>query len=210
MIKVLVVDDSRVYHRFIAEKLGNNHLVIPVFDSRIAIDEIEKAQPDIILIDMEMPYITGLELSVLINKNVRIRAIPVIIMTGSYSEKLITAAIKSYAMDILPKSSHEVFLVHKIDGIIKQKEMIEQDAKNLQLESIKALIASMNHNINNALQISNSTLSKCFKIADDEIYPSLKKIEECNERIKLVIKKLNSLNSVILEDYTEDVSMLKF
>lgn len=202
MKKILVVDDSKTFHMHVKNMLHNDYDIISCLNPNEAIASLEKNNPDIVLIDVEMPEMNGFELSLLIHQNKDLASIPVLIMTGSFSEDLILKAIESFAMDILPKNSSEKFLNAKIAALIRQKRLIEEHTRDMQLKAIKAMLVTNNHVINNALQVSDSALKKIRRNFTDQVLLELiAKGISSNDRIKDIVIKLNDLNSVeLIED----------
>ena len=66
MIKLLIVDDHRLFSNGLAallEKYEDFEVLKQVDDSRNAIHEVQNLNPDVVLIDFNMPNINGLELT---------------------------------------------------------------------------------------------------------------------------------------------------
>lgn len=62
-IKVLAADDSTVARRFLAEAIGSDpelELVALAGNGRVALDRLENADPDVVVLDVEMPELDGL------------------------------------------------------------------------------------------------------------------------------------------------------
>jgi two-component system, chemotaxis family, protein-glutamate methylesterase/glutaminase len=63
-IRVLVVDDAAVVRRQVSLLLGEDpglHVVATAPNGRIALTKVEQFQPDVVLLDLEMPELDGLE-----------------------------------------------------------------------------------------------------------------------------------------------------
>ena len=63
-VRVLVVDDYQAWHRFVAKTLqntGNFQVVREVGDGVEAVREAEELQPDLVLLDIGLPSMNGLE-----------------------------------------------------------------------------------------------------------------------------------------------------
>lgn len=208
--KILLVDDSKTFHHYLREAFQDKFEIISILDPTEALKSAVENSPDLILLDLEMPIINGFELSIELHLNQLTTAIPVLILTGSYSEKLILKAIESFSMDILPKDSSKEFLLNKIHAIIRQKEIITSHVREKQLNAVRALISLNNHELNNALQISNSYLDKALKSSnEEEILKFINKGLYCNKRIHEVVMKLNNLEETEVEDKESKIPMLK-
>ncbi len=63
-VRLLLVDDSELFRRFIAELLADSNalkIVGEAADGREAIESMSKFHPDVVLLDMEMPVMDGME-----------------------------------------------------------------------------------------------------------------------------------------------------
>ena len=101
--RVLVVDDSPIDRRLagkIIESAGDL-IVRYASDGREALDLMERETPAVVLTDMQMPEIDGLELV----KAVRGQypSIPVVLMTAHGSEEIAILALKAGAASYVPK-----------------------------------------------------------------------------------------------------------
>lgn len=103
MIKVLVVDDSPV-DRARASGLISKRMectLLEASNGREALSMIETHHPEIVLTDLQMPLMDGLELVTAIKD--RFPDIPVILMTAKGSEEIATQALLSGAASYVPK-----------------------------------------------------------------------------------------------------------
>jgi CheY-like chemotaxis protein len=82
--RVLLVDDERDGREICADYLGSQGFeVLQAEGGADAIDVAIKRHPDLIVMDLEMPRMTGLEAVRRLKADPRTRAIPVILLTGS-------------------------------------------------------------------------------------------------------------------------------
>jgi len=64
LIKVLVVDDSNLMRRMLSDILRSHPQIVVVgtaINGRMAINQLDRLQPDVITLDVEMPFMNGLE-----------------------------------------------------------------------------------------------------------------------------------------------------
>ncbi len=81
--KILAVDDDVAIVRMIEFKLKAAGLeVICAFNGQEALDKIAGDKPDLLITDINMPQMTGIELVRQLKKSVQTRDIPVIILTA--------------------------------------------------------------------------------------------------------------------------------
>jgi two-component system cell cycle response regulator DivK len=94
--KVLVVEDNELNLRLFCDLLrAHDYEVEGVRDGREALDRARAFEPDLIVMDIQMPYVTGLELTVAIRSDEGLKAIPIMAVTayaGKGDEERIRAA----------------------------------------------------------------------------------------------------------------------
>ncbi len=103
-VPLLVVDDDPNYFRRIEALLqGEGYALHYVRDSAAAFDEIARADPRIVLSDLMMPKVTGLELCRQLKADPRTRDIPVILLTALDDEEYLSRCLEAGADDFLSK-----------------------------------------------------------------------------------------------------------
>lgn len=86
--RVLIVDDSMSNRKALsitAQQLG--YRTVTAIDGEEALEEIAKAVPDLILSDLEMPRMNGLELAKAVRANSELKRIPFIMITSRATNK---------------------------------------------------------------------------------------------------------------------------
>lgn len=102
MTSVLVVDDSSIDRRLAGALLAKRgYAVSYATDGRDALEHIERARPDVVVTDLQMPHMTGLELVEAVRK--KFPSLPVILMTAHGSEQIAMDALKMGAASFVPK-----------------------------------------------------------------------------------------------------------
>jgi len=102
MALVLVVDDSAMDRRLAGALLTKRGFEVDyAADGREALTKIEAKRPDLVVTDLQMPEMTGLELVVAVRK--RFPSLPVVLMTAHGSEAIAMLALKTGASSFVPK-----------------------------------------------------------------------------------------------------------
>ncbi len=127
MATVLVVDDSPVDRRLVGGLLNKTPKIEILYagDGEEALELMERQCPTIVLTDMIMPNLDGLELTAEINK--RYPLVPVILMTGKGNEEIAVRALQMGASSYVPKSSLAAMLVDTVENVLSvaQEEQIQ-------------------------------------------------------------------------------------
>jgi CheY-like chemotaxis protein len=104
MTTVLIVDDSVVDRKLAGGCLKNCDLEVAfACDGREALDLMADDLPDVVVTDLQMPEVDGLELTKQIRK--LHRNIPVILMTAHGNEEVAVAALNAGAASYVPKKN---------------------------------------------------------------------------------------------------------
>ncbi len=94
--RVLVVEDNELNLKLFCDLLrAHGYLVEPVRDGREAVARARVVEPDLIVMDIQMPHVTGYELIVELKSDEALRATPVMAVTayaGREDEERIRAA----------------------------------------------------------------------------------------------------------------------
>ena len=114
--KILVIDDDKLVLGSIKKQLKNKNLTIQLIDDPIqAFEEISKNQYDLILCDIRMKSISGLD--VLKRIKLKYPDIPVIIITGYIDDKIMENAVNLGSSDFLIKPITKKVLLNSISNI---------------------------------------------------------------------------------------------
>lgn len=106
MIRVLLADDHAIVRdgvRAILEREADLTVVAAVADGRAALRETERLQPDVVLIDIAMPELGGIEAAVLIRE--RCPAVRVIVLSMHASAEHVYRALQAGVCGYLVKES---------------------------------------------------------------------------------------------------------
>jgi CheY-like chemotaxis protein len=109
MARVLVVEDSRTQAQEIQLLLEDvPHEVELAVDGQAALEALRRRAPDIVLTDLEMPRLNGLQLVEAIRKE--FAWVPVVLMTAHGSEEIAALALSRGAASYIPKAylGHDV------------------------------------------------------------------------------------------------------
>jgi len=103
MSTILVADDEQPVREFIALVLADSgHQTVLASNGRQALEMVERARPDLVISDVMMPLLSGVELCQRIKSAVDTAAIPVILMTSAGER-------------ITAEAGHDAFLAKPFD-----------------------------------------------------------------------------------------------
>lgn len=111
--KILLVDDSctaRLVNRMIFSQKSNYELISAV-DGKEAVERARQDKPDLILMDIMMPRMTGLEACRAIKQDKETASIPVILLTTRGEESYVQEGYASGCSDYLTKPVNDAELI---------------------------------------------------------------------------------------------------
>jgi two-component system, cell cycle response regulator DivK len=83
LAKILVVEDNALNIKLFCDLLtAHGHETEPVTDSRDAIEAARAFHPDLVITDIQLPYITGIELMELIRAEEELKDVPIMAVTA--------------------------------------------------------------------------------------------------------------------------------
>jgi len=86
--RILVVDDERHVVRLIQVNLERQgYEVIPAYNGKEGLEQIRLRKPDVVVLDVMMPYMDGFEVLKVIRRNPETENLPVIVLTGREGHK---------------------------------------------------------------------------------------------------------------------------
>ena len=104
--RILVIEDDRILRKACKTSLSKRGFVVmTASDGEEGIMQAEEHMPDIILLDMRMPKISGAETLAALKQNEKTKTIPVVILSNSSSEGVLHEAETLGAAGYLVKAS---------------------------------------------------------------------------------------------------------
>ena len=141
MRKILIVDDSiegRELLKRILNKRGYPH-IITAGSAEAAFEILEKNEKssdiDLVLLDIVMPGMDGIEACTRIKKTDSLKDIPVIMVTGMDNMTMLEQAFRAGAMDYIKKPYSTLELTARVRNALKLKQEMDQ-RKSRELELI--------------------------------------------------------------------------
>lgn len=137
-IKIALVDDHQIVRdgiRALLESMNNIEVISEASSAKEFFDNIKYVQPDILITDISMPEISGIELTKMINENEKTRNIKVLILSMFTNEDFIFNAIKAGAKGYLPKNTNRNELYEAIKTIYNGEEYFSDSISNIILKS---------------------------------------------------------------------------
>ncbi len=117
--KILVIDDHQTNVLLMKKILEKNDYEVFSFTScKNIINEVMQISPSLILLDIMMPEIDGIEFLQMLKNSVHTKHIPVIIVSAKTDTNSIDKSMELGAVDFIKKPVSIVYLLNAIDKIL--------------------------------------------------------------------------------------------
>ena len=150
--KILIVDDGSENVRLLDLVLRKNYILKSAENGQQALDMVEEFNPDLILMDINMPIMDGYEATTRLKANPKTRAIPVMIITSLMDNEEIIKGFEVGAVDFITKP-------------ISIEEMRQRVITHLSLKKSQDLILDQNEK----LELLNASKDKFFSIISHDL-----------------------------------------
>ncbi len=137
--KILVVDDSVDNLRLLTAVLKHGGLVSrPVTSGKLAIKAAEADPPDLVLLDMRMPEMSGVEICRCFKQNARLRDIPVVFISGLQGSDDKVEGFRAGGVDFVSKPFLAEELLARIKTHLRLRRLeAELASRNRRLDALK-------------------------------------------------------------------------
>ena len=215
--KLLIVDDEPDMRRYLAKSLSDEYTIFQAKGGRSALELARKQQPDLILLDLMLPELDGLEVCRRLKASEDTRGIKIILLTARVDEEAKLTALKHGADDFLTKpfSRLEVKtrLKNLLNAAVLEKELQRRNISlqaaltelkqtqahlinNEKLSALGRLSAGLLHEINNPLNYAMAALEMArmdlHPEADGEIRETLDDASDGMKRINDIVVDLRA------------------
>lgn len=120
--KILVADDSELILRMATDLLSEaGFVVITAGDGSTAMRRIQEEHPDLVVLDLLMPRMTGFDVLREIRQDERLKGIPVLIMSGVYKEDVVSHLWQMGASGFMDKDLLADSLVFRVRSLLETR-----------------------------------------------------------------------------------------
>ncbi len=118
---VLVVEDTELLRRMYCDSLSQQgYRVLSAADGLEALSVLRTDTPDLIILDLIMPKMGGLEVMELLRKDPRLSAIPIVILSNLGQDSDIQTALSLGAVDYMIKNDvRPIDIAERVNAILK-------------------------------------------------------------------------------------------
>jgi signal transduction histidine kinase len=221
MTKVLVVDDTPDMARLMMKAVEDQgHQVFAAGDGQYALQMALAERPDVILLDIMMPRLGGIEVLHHLKEDSELRSIPVILVTAKSEDVDVIAGLDAGAQDYVTKPFRKEVLAARVRSAVQikqnhdrlvrlneqlQAEIVERErmqhelVQARKLESIGHLAAGIAHEINTPAQyIGDNTRFLQEAFADfDNLFGKLEQLLQAARQHNLTDELVTEVEAAV-------------
>ena len=136
--RVLIADDNEANVELLEAYLGGMDLEIAIaVDGQDTLDKVTSFEPDLILLDIMMPKLSGFEVCKQLKENPQTRSIMILMVTALNELGDIERAVAAGTDDFLSKPVNKIELVKRVENMIKLRGVSDE------LERLRRYIEEM-------------------------------------------------------------------
>lgn len=127
---ILVVEDETFNRNLIVRQLENEGYsnVVAVGDGREALETLRSQPVDLVLLDLELPELDGFGVLQELKADMRLREVPVLMISGQDDQSNVIKCIEMGAEDFLPKPFDPILLRARMGSCLQKKWLSDQRA----------------------------------------------------------------------------------
>ena len=199
---IMLVDDNADFLNFLAYSLSATYNIVQAANGKEALKLMESENPDLIISDVMMPGMDGLELCSAVKTDIRFSHIPVILLTAKAGEQFQLEGLEHGADDYISKPFSMDILKIRIEKIIsdtmKRRGYFNNDVK---IEPSKITITSLDKQF----------IQKAISIIEDHMNDGDISVEMLAEKLNIsrgyLYKKLVMITGKVPISFIREIRM---
>ena len=122
---ILVIDDNNDIRQYEHTLLQDDYIVLEAADGKEGLDIAKKEVPDLVICDVMMPVMDGLEFTQKLKTHTATSHIPVIMLTAKNLEEHRAEGYEHGADSYITKPFHSKVLLARIENLLKQRKLLK-------------------------------------------------------------------------------------
>jgi len=171
---VLIIDDNQDIRKHIRESLARDFIIKEAVNGKEGLEKAIAVVPDLVITDLMMPEMDGLELCTNLKTDERISHVPVILLTAKAEVEDKLAGLETGADDYVTKPFNNRELAARVKNLIDQrKKLRDKYAGQISLDVEEAKVDSIDEKfLERARKIIEKNISDCnFDV--NSFYPEM-------------------------------------
>jgi DNA-binding response OmpR family regulator len=169
--KILVVDDEKVNVDFFQVMLSKLGFEVDIaYDGEEALQRVKISRPDIILLDLIMPKLSGFELTKILKGDDETKNIPIIILTAIDDIREKVDMLELGIEDYITKPFNFIEILARIRSILRSKRLKEEVRRQERMISVtKVLEGRMEEFLADVKKYARDLKASCKRKMEEQV-----------------------------------------
>lgn len=211
--RVLVVDDEPTTVALFARALRKGGFeVLTASDGEAGLDLYLRHRPDLTILDLHMPGMSGLEALIRIRQHDSAVQAPVLVCTANGAEESLEEALSHGANDYMLKPLTSRSMLARVNLHLKMSSMSRELSERDQKDAIAAMVVTYNHELNTPLAVVLAFLELLTKRGDlpGEAVTMIERTRGAAVRAVDIVRRIREASNrkPVKTTYTEQTQMI--
>lgn len=139
---ILLVEDNDDFRFYLKDNLNKDYFVVETTNGHEAWEKLETLTPDLIVTDVMMPFMDGIELTKRVKANNRLSLVPVVLLTAGGDDDMQLESYNLGASDFITKPFTFEILESRLKNILKQSKFGQKRTKIMEVTPSEMNITS--------------------------------------------------------------------
>ncbi len=199
---LLVVEDNKDIRSYIIELLSNEYNILEARDGKEGLEIAKTNFPDLIISDIMMPVMNGIELTKTLKTDLTTSHIPIVLLTARASFMHQMEGFNTGADEYVTKPFNELLLRARIKNLLKNRALLHERFRSEEIIPISEISKN---------KADQEFLQKLEQLIKDHLDSDILKAEFVSQELgmshSVVYKKLKALTNMSLIEYVRDYKL---
>ena len=199
---ILLVEDENDVREYIKDSLVDHYHILEAENGRLALDIIRENEPDIIVSDIMMPEMDGLELTHTLKTDLKTCHIPIILLTAKASQEQKLEGLEEGADSYIPKPFNSRHLQIRVKKLLELRKKMQERYKG------QLLVAEDDKDLS---RLDRRFLNKISQIVEEHRDKEEFSVEELSLLLGLsrvhVYRKIKKLTGMSVSEFVRSVKL---
>lgn len=215
MKKILVIDDYPDNVFLLQDRLEREGFeVLKAYDGEMGIQKAISEKPDLILLDIMMPGVSGYDVCKTLSANDDTKLIPIILLTALTEADNLRAGLQAGAFDYIKKPFNKTELVARINSALRFSETNKFLIEIEKIKTFAATVVTANHEIKQPLTLINLSTTAIRREltkedpSNDVVLKRVEFIENAARDIIKVLEKMGAIKKPVITPYVNNLNII--
>jgi len=136
---VLIIDDNEDMRNYLKSILEKDYTISSAKDGAEGVETAINEIPDLVISDVMMPLVDGIEVSKMLKKDIRTSHIPIVLLTAKASRANHLEGLRTGAEDYVVKPFNNELLLTRVQGLLENRDRLKVHYQNGHIHNLKDL-----------------------------------------------------------------------